>query len=50
LRKLLKAPSELPKFVTDVSRSAAPSLRVVSTGRIWRVNGRIWSRIGPVVC
>ncbi len=50
LRKLLRAPSELPKPLTDVSRSDDPSLRWVSTGRTWRVKGRIWSRIGAVVC
>ena len=43
------APSEVPNSLTEVSRSAEPSLTWVSTGRICRVNGRIWSRIGAVV-
>ena len=45
----MKPPSELPKFRTVLLNGSEPSLAWVSTGRISRVKGRIWSRIGAVV-
>ena len=50
LRKQLRPPSALPKLAHRlVERRGAPALAWVRTGRIWRVKGRIWSRIGAVV-
>ena len=46
----MRPPSELPKPVTVFLKAGAPSAVWVSGARIWRVKGRIWSRIGAVVC
>ncbi len=49
LRKELKESRELPKLVTVLPNGPEASAPWVRTGRISRVKGLIWSRIGAVV-
>ena len=46
----MKQPSDSPKPRTLLPKSAEPSFAWTRTGRISRVKGRIWSRIGATVC